>query len=411
MVANTETLPNLGPAVTGPNGRTPETALGSNRAGGIPAQIPAEPRVANETVTKLAAPADLAPQDSKAMSKQDLDKALAQKPEASEVKGVPVLWRDTVPMIATGIASAMHLLTAFGRIFKNILPASAQTWLENNVLKLSKTANAFNYTMKSADSFMHKRGFDALGRFMHVLFVPGASLEDIFLAGGMSSGPTNMMLGVDRKKSDKPKSAWEDITYHLRYSAQMFKEILQAGFGKKRLVLKPEWDPKTKQLKEERHTLFFAGVLNIVFAALGLGAKLFKLPEFLYSPIRKIAALGRNFGSFASDYGKLSHPDIAVKTTGWLYVVVAALDILQSFISNKYLRTTLNHFLQPITNVANFIYTLVSAKKNDGKLSEYGKSDKYDYNIEPIPELKRASVNKAAPAPAADTSNELAFAE
>ena len=54
-----------------------------------------------------------------------------------------------------------------------------------------------------------------------------------------------------------------------------------------------------------------------------------------------------------------------VKAVGGAYLGVSALDISQTFIKDKELKTTVNHFLQPITNFANFLYAMISSDKTD----------------------------------------------
>ncbi len=363
MVAAINILPQPGPALTGPDRRTAETAsVDQTRIGSVNAPV---------SVAQLAEPEA---NDSKTMSKEELAKAVEDSNGVSgwlsnvAKNGVPKWLRDTVPLAGTFFASFMHLATGLGRV-KAFFPKPIQSLLERFSLPISKTVNAINYLAKSVDAAaaLNKRGYDALGRMMHVLLVPFAPLEDIFLASGISSGLTQTMIGVSREKTNDPtpKSAWEDIVFHLRKIVSMLKDLMKPGalWGKDRLIFKKSVPGAEK--KDEAHLLILSAMMNIGSTIIGIGPKLLGLPEFIKSPLRKFAALVRNAGSILSDYGKYKDPSLLVKAVGGAYLGVSALDISQTFIKDKELKTTVNHFLQPITNFANFLYAMISSDKTD----------------------------------------------
>ncbi len=380
MVAAKDILPQTGPALTGPDRGTPVTAVAPEapryEISSSDSRKVNDPLFSKPVLPKIEA------NDSTVMPKEELDKALSSTTKSSKDEpkgiakwissvaqyGVPKWLRDTVPLAGTFIASFMHLATGLGRV-KAFFPKPIQSFLERFSLPISKTVNAINYLAKSVDASaaVNKRGYDALGRMMHVLLVPFAPLEDIFLASGISSGLTQTMIGVSREKSDDPtpKSAWEDIVFHFRRIISMLKDLMKPGalWGKDRLIFKKSVPGSEK--KDEAHLLILSAMMNIGSTIIGIGPKLLGLPEFIRSPLRKFAALVRNAGSILSDYGKYKDPSLLVKAVGGAYLGVSALDISQTFIKDKELKTTVNHFLQPITNFANFLYAMISSDKTD----------------------------------------------
>ena len=329
------------------------------------------------------------------MPKEELDKAVKAKNASDDTQGVPLWLRDKVPFFATTFASLMHLATALGRM-KAFFPAPVQKFLERFSLPVSKAANAFNYLMKSINSWKNNKGFDALGRLIHVLFVPFAKLEDIFLVGGLSSGLTQMWIAVNRdsSKDKEPKSVIEDIQYHFKRVGQLIKELMKPGalFGKNSLL----W----RNLRDEHgapHLLVLTGIGNILSPVIGVGTRLLGLPSGVVSVARKFAAVLRNVMSILSDIGKYLDPYPLTKAVGGAYLGVSALDISQSFIKDPELKTTVNHFLQPVTNFANYLYAMLSSKKSD-EANERKKNG----GVNPVPDQKQ--IHK----PTAD--NEMAFA-
>ncbi len=345
--------PAVGQSQTGPDRRTPEM-LNQPRATTV---VPEKPRAACHEIPaiKLA----------EANTKPEAVQAAEVKANDKQQSKDSVLADSARKVVHTGVitASALHAITAFGRVFP-ILPKSLQAFLENNALKVSKAVNAAGYAIESAAAFAAKRGFDAIGRLMHVLFVPWAKLEDIFLTGGLSSGPTSMMLAVNRKES--PKSNWEDIKFHLSRVLQMTKQLFsfKSWFGKDRLVFKG-WPRPGKVEEQEPHTLLLGGWLNLISPIIGLGPKLLKLPQTVCDLFRSAAAITRNAGSPVADWGKFNHEKKVVRTTGKLYIIVAILDLLQSGLKNQALKTTINHCLQVVTNFANYYYTRASAEMTE----------------------------------------------
>jgi len=309
---------------------------------------------------------DIEANDSKAMSRDEVVAAVGGVNNKAEQESKDsVLANSARKVVHTGVitASALHAITALGRVFP-ILPKSLQTFLENNALKVSKAVNAAGYAIESAAAFAAKRGFDAIGRLMHVLFVPWVDIENIFLTGGLSSGPTSMMLAVNRKES--PRSNWEDIKYHFTKVWQMTKQMfsLKSWFGKDRLIFKG-WPRPGNVEEQEPHTLLLGGWLNFLSPIMGLGPKLLSMPQKVCDVFRAIAAGTRNLGSPTADWGKFNHEKKVVRTTGKLYIVVALLDFLQSRLKNQALKTTINHLLQVVTNFANYYYTKVSGEMTE----------------------------------------------
>ncbi len=354
MEAARNILPQPGPALTGPDRRTAETAS---------AEVARAPSGVSQDAELLSKPeaakaVDPEPKDSTSMSKDELAEVVHKESDSK-------LADSARKVVHTGVvtASILHGVTALGRIFP-ILPKSLQSFLENNALKVSKTVNALGYAIESAAAFAAKRGFDAVGRLMHVLFVPWVNIEDIFLTGGLSSGPTSMMLAVNRK--EKPKSNWEDIKFHLTKVWSMTKQMfnIKSWFGKERLVFKG-WPRPGKVEEQEPHTLLLGGWLNLFSPVLGLGTKFLNLPKTIYDKIRGFAAFTRNAGSPIADWGKFNHEKKVVRITGRLYILVAILDLAQSRIKNEYLKTTINHLLQVVTNFANYYYTRASAEMTE----------------------------------------------
>gem|GEM_PF-6749054 len=347
------TSPALGQPITGPDRGTPTTVA-------APEAPLAKLGLRQSEQGANLAKVDIEANDSKAMSRDEVVAAVGEVNNKPKSNGsIPKWLRDDVPFYGTILASLMHLTTAFGRVAK-LLPKPIQNFFEQNSLGVSKSVNALNYLLKSVNSFMSNHAFDALGRLMHVLFVPLSKLEDIFLVGGLSSGLTQMWLAVNRGKSNDPmpKSAFEDLQYHFMKIKSLFVDLFKPG-GHKLL-----WQNLSND-KGAPHLLVLTGIGNVLSPIIGVGSRLLGLPQGIVGFCRKVAGVLRNLMSILSDIGKWLDPDKLVKSVGATYLGVSALDISQTFISDPEAKTTVNHFLQPVTNFANYLYAKVSSKKAD----------------------------------------------
>lgn len=313
--------------------------------------------------------------------------------------------RDKLPL-ALHASSSIHLLTALGSWFQGFLPNRLQTLLEKHALKFSKTSNALNYGFKAVDAFAKGRGFDAFGRAMYSLLVPFVPLEDIFLAAGLSSGPTEWFFSL-KQRVPKTKGVWDDIKQHLKEAGVMMKEILEAGFGSKRVILK-EFGA------EEPHTLFFAGTFNMIGALFGLIPKhIFGLKD---GPAAKFVRFAAGFlrnvpGGILSDYAKLFHPDKDCKKASVLYLLTSILDVSQTLVGDT-AKVTLNHLNQFLNNTANHFFTNMSSKVSDGAFEDFSapKSDQPETYAEQLKKQNQAEpASKIVKFPAAGLDPALAM--
>jgi len=282
-----------------------------------------------------------------------------QEPQPSPVLN---FMRNKLPFYGACFASAMHVVAGTSKSLK-ILPEGMRNFFHQYSTMVSKWVNTANYVAKGSEAVYHGRAWDGLGRLAYPLAVLFADQNDVYLSSGLSSGITMMEQGQRHKKAGKEINGLvEDFIENCKAWPVMMKEVIAGGlFGPNRKVFLPE-------SREKGHTCFLGAHGNILGALLGILAGKGK------SPLKNVATIVRNIGSFICDFGKIVSPDMNNRASGLLYGLVSVLDVAQAYSPEPY-ASIISHFSLAINNVANYFYVNTTKATTDKKYKDYAGND------------------------------------